>query len=418
MTNDFLISIFISIAVIGMLGGIMGSLLYLQKRILVADSISHATLPGIAFGFLISGTKNTLWLFLGALLTSYLSVVLIDFLKRKTKLKQDSILGISLSGFFAFGIVLMSFIQNNGNGEQSGLNSYLFGKAIDVNTPESIASLVLLLVITGYIIINFKKIRAILFDAQFSTVSGLKVKNQLFVISFFTVCTVAISVKAMGVILASSLLIATSAASRYWVNQFKPFILASVFIGVLACISGTYFSLQFTQMPTGPSIVLALFVIVALSVIAGSKRGLYHRLRQTKKRKSKVIAENVLKQFFYLSQNEGEQIKNVHWREIAERNRLKKKDLKLGLKWLKERNLLIEKANFYTLSEIGWEYCKSLVRRHRLWELYLSRALNLEPDHVHQDAELAEHFISPELEKRLTEELDNPNTDPHNKQIP
>src|SRR5690606_6769696 len=95
----------------------------------VCSSDLHSLLPGVALSFLIFEEKNLWVLFPGALIAGWISLVTIDIIRNKSKLKSDSAIAIVLSVFFAVGIVLLTHIQQGEYGNQSGLDSFLFGKA-------------------------------------------------------------------------------------------------------------------------------------------------------------------------------------------------------------------------------------------------------------------------------------------------
>ena len=103
---------------------VIGCFALLRKRALVVDSVSHSILPGVCIGFMISGTKDPLFLLLGAILTGWLSIYFIDLITRHSKIKADTAIGLNLSVFFAVGVLLLTIIQNSGNPNQAGLSRF------------------------------------------------------------------------------------------------------------------------------------------------------------------------------------------------------------------------------------------------------------------------------------------------------
>ena len=93
-------------------------------------------------------------------------------------------------------------------------------------------------------------------------------------------------------------------------------------------------------------------------------------------------------------------------------------ELKTGIKQLLSQKLLITDNNMVSLTELGIDEGARIIRLHRLWEVYLSRYLELPEDHLHRDAEEMEHIITPEIEKRLLDILETPEYDPHHQEIP
>jgi manganese/zinc/iron transport system permease protein len=108
---------------------IVGTFTFLNKRSLIGDAIAHAVLPGICLGFIVAGTKNPLVLIIGAFITGWLSLVVVEYVTRKTRIKEDTAIGLVLSVFFGIGILMLTVIQKSGNASQSGLDHFLFGKA-------------------------------------------------------------------------------------------------------------------------------------------------------------------------------------------------------------------------------------------------------------------------------------------------
>ena len=115
-----------------------GQFVVTRKLSLFGDTLSHAVLPGIAIGFLWAESKDNLALLLGASFAGFLGVACISLLKKFTKISQDSALGIVLSGFYAVGICMLTRIQKMDFGNQSGLDTYLFGQVSALSTNDLI----------------------------------------------------------------------------------------------------------------------------------------------------------------------------------------------------------------------------------------------------------------------------------------
>ena len=128
-TDYTLRTITLGTAVLGAICGILGSFAVLRKQSLLGDAISHAALPGIALAFLVVGTKNSNAFLIGALISGLIGSFWIRGIIKKTHLKSDTALGLILSLFFGFGMLLLTFIQKMPNANQAGLENYLFGQA-------------------------------------------------------------------------------------------------------------------------------------------------------------------------------------------------------------------------------------------------------------------------------------------------
>ena len=154
---------------------IVGSFTFLNKRSLVGDAIAHAVLPGICLGFLLSGTKNPLYLIAGAFVTGWLSLVVVDLITRRTRIKEDTAIGLVLSVFFGFGIVLLTVIQKSGNAAQSGLDHFLFGKAAALVGQDLYTFAVVAILLLVAVFLLFKEFTLLAFDKDFARAIGLPV---------------------------------------------------------------------------------------------------------------------------------------------------------------------------------------------------------------------------------------------------
>ena len=99
-TDYTLRTVILGTAVLGMVSGALGCFAFLRRQSLLGDAISHAALPGIALAFLITGSKTTLILVLGAAFSGWIGMVLVMNIVRYTRVKEDSALGMMLSVFF------------------------------------------------------------------------------------------------------------------------------------------------------------------------------------------------------------------------------------------------------------------------------------------------------------------------------
>lgn len=397
---------------------IVGSFTFLNKRALVGDAIAHAVLPGICLGFLLSGTKNPLVLIIGAFITGWLSLVVVDYIVRKTRIKEDTAIGLVLSVFFGLGIVLLTAIQKSGNAAQSGLDHFLFGKAAALVGADLYAFGVVAIVLLAAVFLLFKEFTLLAFDKEFAKSIGLPVRTIELVLTSLIVLAVVIGIQAVGVVLMAAILITPAAAARFWTNRIRVmFLLASVF-GAFSGLAGAYISYVAPSMPTGPWIVIVISVIAFISFFLAPGRGIIGRvLKQLRIRKT-INDENVLKALYQL----GEESKNFYLQrspdEIIRRRKFVRKSLIKVLRRLRNQGYLEQTGNLWGLTDVGKDRGQRVTKMHRLWELYLTTQLRIAPDHVHDDADTIEHLLTPELEAELERLLNYPKTDPHESEIP
>ncbi|NNE71424.1 MAG: metal ABC transporter permease, partial [Rhodothermales bacterium] len=148
-------------AVLGMSSGALGAFAVLRRQSLLGDAISHAALPGIALAFLLTGSKAPLILVLGAAIAGWLGTLLILAVTETSRIKYDSALGMMLSVFFGFGLVLLTFIQKRPDANQAGLDTYLFGQAASLRVSDVVMMAVIASVALALVYMLWKEFKVL-----------------------------------------------------------------------------------------------------------------------------------------------------------------------------------------------------------------------------------------------------------------
>lgn len=397
---------------------IVGSFTFLNKRALVGDAIAHAVLPGICLGFLLSGTKNPVFLISGAFVTGWISLVGVDFITSRTRIKEDTAIGLILSVFFGIGIVLLTVIQKSGNAAQSGLDNFLFGKAAALVGEDLYIFGAVAVVLLVAVFLLFKEFSLLAFDKDYARAIGLPVRRIELILTSLIVLAVVIGIQAVGVVLMAAILITPAAAARFWTDKIRVMFVLASFFGAVSGLAGAYISYVAPSMPTGPWIVIVISVIAFVSFFLAPRRGVISRLIKQSDNRKTINDENVLKALYQL----GEESKNFFLQrsvdEIIRRRKFERENLVTVLKRLRNQGYLEQTGNLWSLTEAGKDRGQRVVKMHRLWELYLTTQLHMAPDHVHDDADTIEHLLTPELEAELERTLNYPKTDPHESVIP
>lgn len=286
-TDYTLRTITLGTGVLGAISGMLGSFAVLRKESLLGDAISHAALPGIAIAFLLTGAKDSGILLLGALISGIIGVYWIRKITTKTHLKSDTALGIVLSVFFGFGMLLLTFIQKKPDANQAGLDKYLFGQAATL-VESDVKIMVIVAVISLFILSLFwKEFKILHFDAEYAQTIGFNTKIIDVVVSFLIVLAIVLGLQTVGVILMSAILLAPAAAARQWTNCLSSMVILSGIFGAFSGIFGTAISASEDHLATGPVIVLIAGFFVIFSMIFSPGRGLLsQRIRFYRNRKN------------------------------------------------------------------------------------------------------------------------------------
>jgi manganese/zinc/iron transport system permease protein len=397
---------------------IIGTFTFLKKRALVGDAVAHSVLPGVCLAFILSGSKNPFFLIVGAFITGWISIVVLDVIVRNSKIKEDTAIGLVLSVFFGIGILLLTMIQHSPTADQSGLDHIIFGKAAALIGDDlwvfSIISIILLVTV----LLFYKEFQLICFDPVYAKALGYKVNALELVLTTLTVMAVVVGIQAVGVVLMAAMLITPAAAARFWTNKLSVMLILAAGFGSFSAIAGAYVSYTIPGMATGPWVVMVISLIAIFSFFFAPVKGILYRLVQQRNNRKLIQEENLLKAFFQLGENEDDFFKKRNFEELMSKRRFAQNSLLINLRKLTSQGYLQKEGESWSFTKAGKNKGQRVVKLHRLWELYLTKYLRIAPDHVHEDAENIEHVITPEIEKQLEEKLEYPEYDPHKSKIP
>lgn len=417
-TDPLLRGPFIGSMLISLVTSIVGVFLFVQRRSLLAETLSHATYPGVILGamlsfFLQAPAMMAPFVLLGGVLSALLSLGLIHFMTTRLSVYTDATLTFILATFFALGILLSSYVQNRYPFFYQTIKNYIFGQSATLTDADIIIYLIFSLFVLGVFIFFYKEFLLLCFD---STLATFAIKRVFFLEMFLMVLTTAsivVAMRSVGVILISGLLIAPALVARQLTSHFSLLLFIAAFVGVLSAFGGNvtsfYLSHQYQlSLPTGPMIVMVAQFLAFISLLFAPQRGLIIRYQRICRFQFKCMQENLLKTLWY---------KPNYYADHASLHTcmgINRCTLRLLLLYCRSKGLIHKNK----LTEKGQLAGRNIVRLHRLWELYLVEDLGMQKEQVHKSAEEMEHILTPELAHRLTSHLKNPLFDPHNQPIP
>ncbi len=288
-------------AILGVVSGVLGAFAVLRRQSLLGDAISHTALPGIALAFMITGSKEPFVLILGALVAGWVGTLFVMSVINSTRIKSDCALGLVLSVFFGFGLVLLTFIQRRPGATQAGLDKFLFGQAAALMEKDVLTMAVLGAVALGALVLLWKEFKLLSFDPEYAASLGLPVRHLDVLLTTLLVIAIVLGLQTVGVVLMSAMVVAPAAAARQWTDRLGVMVVLSAFFGALAGVSGAVISSTIARLPTGPTIVLCVSALVAFSMLLAPARGMvWTWLRQARNRRD-LVAEAVLCDLYELS---------------------------------------------------------------------------------------------------------------------
>lgn len=287
---------------LGISCGVLGSFIVLRRLSLVGDSLGHAVLPGVCLGFMVTWSKNPFWLFFGAVLAALLASGLIGVVQRSTRLKPDVAMGLVLSGFFGFGLVLLSYIQSDPRGGQGGLTQFFYGQAAAISDRDlKLIFGVTLLIVVG-VVLSYRELAISSFDEEFAFSVGIPTRLIHYLLMTLTGFAIVISIQAVGVVLLSAMLITPAATALLLSDRLGRVVGISVVVACLAGVVGLNVSAFSpavlnsginsvlvlspvklpesqiaTSLPTGPVVVLLLSLLFLTAFLLSPRHGVVSR---------------------------------------------------------------------------------------------------------------------------------------------
>jgi len=236
---------------------LIGLFLILKRFSLFGDAMSHVAFGGIALGLFLK--SNPIWVSLIVSIIGGLSIIKLNSSKR---IYSDSSISVLLSLGLAMGLVLISL----SGGFSIDITSYLFGSILLVNIEETLTTIILSVIVIAFVILFYKKLVYLVFNEEQALVNGIN--TVVLNILFITLATIAIvmSIRLIGVLMVSSLLIIPNVSSLLLGYGFKKTILFSICFSLTSVILGIILAYEWNITPSGMIVITAAGIFFGVNV--------------------------------------------------------------------------------------------------------------------------------------------------------
>jgi ABC-type Mn2+/Zn2+ transport system permease subunit len=275
-THEFMQRALIGGALVGFTNGFIGAFVVLRRLALMADSLSHSMLPGLAVGAMVFGL-NLGGLFLGGLLAALFVALGSQLISRSSRLKEDTALAILYTVAVSLGLVLLTFVK-----VRVSLNHYLFGNILGLANSDLWLAYGLALVGVPLLALLQRPYLLLLFEPSVASSQGVRAGALNLLLIVLLVLTMASSVQAVGVILMLGLLIAPAATVYMLCDSFPAMLWGGGAIGAAGSVIGLILSYRMSNLPSGAAIVLVLGVIFFLAWLFSPRYGVFRHLRRAR----------------------------------------------------------------------------------------------------------------------------------------
>jgi manganese/zinc/iron transport system permease protein len=282
--NDFYI--ILTASLVASSCALLGCYLILRKMAMVGDAISHAVLPGIVIAFLISGSRDSFTMLIGAGILGLVTTFLIEFFHKKARLQTDASIGVTFTWLFAIGVVLISLFAGKVDLDQ---DCVLYGEIayvpLDVIITQGgtvlgpkamYVSGFIFLLILSFISIAYKELFLTTFDPAYASAIGISTTLWHYMLMGAVSVTTVASFESVGAILVVALLIAPAATAYLLTDNFKWMLIIACLAGILSSILGYYVAV-FLDGSIAGAIASVNGVLFALAMVLSPTHGLFFR---------------------------------------------------------------------------------------------------------------------------------------------
>ncbi|MCQ9199541.1 MAG: metal ABC transporter permease [Prochlorococcus marinus CUG1437] len=264
LTHDFMRKALLMSSLVAAVCGFLSSYLTLKGWALMGDAVSHSVMPGVVVAYALGLPFS-----LGAFIFGVGSVALIGFIKQKSRVKEDTVIGLVFTGFFALGIVLVSKIKSN-----IDLHSILFGSPLGISLSDVKQTIFISLLVVVLLSIFRKDLMLYCFDPRHAKTVGI---NVLFLHYLLLTClslAAVVGLQSVGIILVVAMLITPGATAYLLTDKFDNMTIISVLSAIISSLIGIYISFWF-DLETGGSIVLAQTFIFLFAFLFAPRYGIF-----------------------------------------------------------------------------------------------------------------------------------------------
>lgn len=265
---DFMRQALVAALLVGLAAPLVGAFLVQRRMSLIGDGIGHVALAGVAVGIL-TGSMPVLT----ALLAAVAAAVGVELIRAAGRTSGDIALAVMFYGGIALGVVLIS---KSSATSPANLTGYLFGAILTTSRTDIVVFAALAVVVVAATWLLRHRFFAVANDEEYARAVGLPVMGYNIALSVLTAVTVVVSMRVVGLLLITALMIIPNATAQLVSRSFRTSLLCASLLGVLASVSGVVTSF-YAETPSGGTIVL---LAIAAFLVASAVRGVVDRVRR------------------------------------------------------------------------------------------------------------------------------------------
>jgi manganese/zinc/iron transport system permease protein len=418
---------------------LLGNFLVLRRMSMMGDAISHAVLPGLAVAFLLTGSRDSVTMFIGAGIVGVLTALFTEWVRSFGRVEESASMGVVFTALFAAGLIL---IVQGADKVDLDPGCVLYGDLVSVpmdlrtlfgwNVPRAVITLSIVLAIdVAFVLAFYKELKITSFDPALATSLGINARFMHYALMTLVAMTTVAAFESVGSILVIAMLIVPAATAHLLTERLSHMIFVSVGVASASAALGHVGALTvppwfgFDDASTAGMIAVSAGTMFAAAMLLAPRHGLVSKWVHRARLAVQIAREDVLGVLYRFDElrsaggaslppPSADEVSTIlaHTRGVNSLVRT------MALSSMVRKGWATRDARSLRLTVAGRDAARSLVRSHRLWESYLSKHLHLPPDHLHPTAEKLEHVTTPAMRDRLSDATDAPQIDPQGRQIP
>lgn len=409
---------------------LLGNFLVLRKMSLLGDAISHAVLPGLAAAFLLTSSRNSLVMFLGAVVVGVLTAIFTEWVRGFGQVDEGAAMGVVFTSLFSLGLILIVQAADHvdldpgcvlyGAIEMTPLDTSRLG-GLGIPRVVVVLSIVLLMNL-AFVLVFYKELLLSSFDASLAESAGFRPGWLHYAMMTLVAVTAVASFESVGNILVVAMFVVPAATASLLADRLPTMMVWTAIIAILSAILGHLGALTvpawfgYHSTTTGGMMAAMAGFLFLLVALFAPQRGAVTRIIRQQSLAFGILGEDLLAYLFRRA--ERSESAAITRSEIQKALLAGPLMSALTLQWNCWRGRIRLGDRGYQLTPLGRIRAQSLVRSHRLWERYLLEHAGLASDRLHGPAEQLEHFTDRNVRKELEQATDCPGIDPHGRPIP
>jgi len=412
LTETFFQKALIGGSVVAVVCGVVGCLVILRRMAFLGDALSHAMIAGVGGGYLFmklvfNVEAHAPAMLIGSLLAAFVTVALIGFVSRVSRVKEDASIGIMYCGIFAGGVVLVSMFRNY---IHIDLMHFIMGDVLGVADADLWIAVLVAAFVLSVIILFFRHFQLTSFDPVMAASIGMPVVLIEYALTTCVSLVVVSAVSMVGVILVVGLLITPAATAYLMCDRLGRMMALAAVFGVTSVAGGLYLCVWLDSAGGGAIMLfctLQFLVVLSLAPRYGLLAGWLRRRRLVPQQ----LFEDVLVE---LLRRDGSEMTETSLAAAVATDGPK---LPRALASMADKALIEPRPGGYALTVKGTQQAQRILRAHRLWETYLHH-VGTPAEQLHSRAQELEHVNDKAAVDYLDDVLGHPVRDPHGKDIP